>query len=81
MFGSELFDGALWWIFPLLMMVFCFLMMRRGTGSMCGFGSRETGRRHINNTDSPVEIIEKRYSLGEIDREEYEDKKRDLTRS
>jgi len=35
-----------WWLFPLLMMALCFLVMRgRGCSMMCGFGPRAGDRR------------------------------------
>jgi putative membrane protein len=68
-----------WWIFPLLMIALCFLMMRRRGGSrMCGFGSL-LGSQHINSSDSGMDILNKRYALGEINKEEYEEKKRALS--
>ena len=58
-----------WWIIPIVMMVFCFLMMRRGTGCMMG-------RRRFN--ESAREILDRRYASGEIGKEEYEEKKRHI---
>jgi len=48
---------------------------------MCGFGFREKDRHHISTSDSATDILEKRYASGEIDQEEYEEKKRTLTKS
>ncbi|MDO8737091.1 MAG: SHOCT domain-containing protein [Thermoleophilia bacterium] len=31
------------------------------------------------NTETPIEILRKRYARGEIDRDEYESRKRDLS--
>ena len=76
MCGSEFCDFSYWWIFPLVMMILCLLVMRGRRGSMiCGFGSRKTGGNKISNSNSAVEILDKRYALGEIDKEEYEKKK------
>lgn len=74
------FLDSYWWIIPLAMMLLCFLGMRgRRRFSMCGFGSRDTGEYQVSNSDSADDILDKRYALGEISREEYEEKKRDIT--
>lgn len=73
MYYADFFDFSLWWIFPIVMMVLCFLMMRgrRGRG-MCGFGVGH------GTEESPIDILNKRYARGEIDQKEYEEKKRTL---
>jgi uncharacterized membrane protein len=78
MYGAELFDFSLWWVFPLVMMVFCFFMMRGRGGSMCGFGSHSAGSDGAQATDSAKGILERRYARGEIDRTEYEEKSKVL---
>jgi hypothetical protein len=45
---------------------------------MCGFGSRDTNSRQISTSDSATDILDKRYASGEIDKEEYEEKKKNL---
>jgi len=81
MFWSEFFDFPFWWIFPLVMIVLCFFMMRGRKGSMmCGFGSRDAESDRINTSDSAMDILEKRYALGDINKEEYEEKKNALRR-
>ncbi len=79
MFFPGIFDGSLWWIFPLVMMIFCFIMMRGRMGSMCGFGTHNQANRSTKISDSAVDILAKRYARGEINREEYEERRRDLT--
>lgn len=79
MFFSEVFDGSFWWIFPLLMMILCFLMIKGRMGSMCGFGTPREERRQITSSDSAMDVLDKRYALGEINKDEYEEKKRILT--
>jgi uncharacterized membrane protein len=48
---------------------------------MCGFRSRGTNSHHISTSDSATDILDKRYASGEIEKEEYEKKKRNLTKS
>jgi uncharacterized membrane protein len=75
MFAAELCNFSFWWIFPVIMIALCFFMMRGRKGTMmCGFGSRNSNR-HISDSDSAKEILEKRFALGELDQKEYEEKK------
>ena len=84
--------GQIWWIFPLIMIIFMLIMMfvmmlRRG-----GFGpprqdsSRNQGRPdsrrdygESKEPDTALEIVKKRYARGEISKEEYEQMKHQLT--
>ncbi len=80
MYEHEIFD-SLWWIFPLAMMAICFLLMGRRKGSMmCGFGSAGTDNHHTDPSDSPIDILNKRYARGEIDKDEYDERKHHLIR-
>ena len=79
MFGYEFFYSY-WWIFPLMMIIFCIFFMRRGCGGMmCGFGSHTGDTFHSGTGKSGLEILDKRFAQGEINEDEYEEKKRKLT--
>ena len=79
MFWSEFSDGSFWWLFQPVMMALCFFLMRGRKGSMmCGFGSREEESHRVNTSDSAMDILDKRYAIGEIEKEEYERKINDL---
>ena len=81
MYASDLTCFSFWWIIPLIMMVLCFFMMRGRRGAMmCGFGPRAAGEGQTGASDSAREILDKRYALGEISKEEYEKKKVTLSR-
>ena len=65
---------SLWWLLPIVMVVICFLVMRRwGCPMMSVCGSR---KKQGDESDSAMEILAKRYARGEISREEYEDGRR-----
>jgi len=65
-----------------LMIAMCFFMMRGRRGSMmCGFGFCDKSRHHISTSDSAMDILDKLFASGEIDQEEYEERKRTLTKS
>ncbi|MDH3555614.1 MAG: SHOCT domain-containing protein [Deltaproteobacteria bacterium] len=82
MAGYEAFwaDIGWWWIFPIAMIVLCVFMMRGRTGCMTGWSTyrRATTTPAIAPSDSAREILDKRYALGEINKEEYQEKRRDI---
>ena len=79
MSGLESFWHSYWWVLFLILMLLCCFGMRwmRGSG-MCGFRPWRTDTWDIHSTDSAIDILDKRYALGEISREEYEERKRTI---
>lgn len=73
-------DFGWWWIFPIAMIILCFFMMRGRMGCMmCWPSSRSSNKTaEIATSDSAREILDKRYALGEINKQEYEEKRKDI---
>lgn len=74
--------GGGWWIFPIVMgiiMLIFFFLMSRGKGFRPSW-MQDSDSHHRESTDSetPSEILKKRYAKGEITKEEFENMKKDL---
>lgn len=68
------FGMGLWWVFWIALLVLVVVAIWR---LLQGGGSAAARAQD----DSALEILKRRYARGEIDREEYEAKKRDLDQS
>ena len=80
MFGADCLGYSFWWILPLIMIVFCFFMMRGRMGSMmCGHGSHDMSSHDESGAETAKDILDRRYAMGEINKEEYEEKKKLIT--
>lgn len=62
--------GMLFWLALLVLVVVLIWRLLDGGG--------RNGTRHEGAGETPLEILEKRYARGEIDRDEFERMKRDL---
>ena len=71
-----------WWVIPIaiiVIMALCFFMMRRHMGCvMCGPSFRAGDQLERPSPESARDILDKRYARGEIGKEEYEQKKKDI---
>jgi len=82
---------SFWWIFPLMffviMIVMFIFMMRRGCMG-CMWRDRMMDKSEFHDamkrsmgehSETALEILDKRYARGEIDKQEYEEKKAAIT--
>lgn len=60
-----------WWIIGLILVAFIIWAVMRSTG-------QNNNRNNTANHKSPLDILKERYARGEIDKEEFEQRKKDL---
>lgn len=59
------------WIFWILIIIFVFIVLKM-------IVQQNRSKKNGNENESPLEILKKRYAKGEIDKNEFEQKKKDL---
>ena len=75
------FPMGVWIIFPIVMLVFMFIFMSRmfsqgRIGPRTHDSSRHSGE--VTRSETPLDILERRYARGETTREEFDHMKQDL---
>lgn len=77
MMGPWMMAGFGWmWLIPVLGIVFLGLIVWAIVAAVRS--SSESKGSDSSKADSALEVLKKRYARGEINKEEYEEKKRDL---
>ena len=77
MMGPGMMGGFGWmWLMPVFWIVFLGLIIWAVVAAVRG--SSESRSSGSSKADSALEVLKKRYARGEINKEEYEEKKRDL---
>jgi putative membrane protein len=71
--GIGMVHGLLWWIFVILGIVLLVRLLARGGGS----GAVPPSPPPVP-AETALDILKKRYARGEIDKAEFEEKRRDL---
>lgn len=69
--GIGMVHGLLWWVFVILGIVLLLRLLARGTGG--GAAAPPPAP-----PETALDIVKKRYARGEIDKVEFEEKRRDL---
>jgi len=74
--------GGGWWIFPLIMCIIMMVFFFRMSGRK-GFGppwmqGQDRHDRESTDSETPLDILKKRYAKGEIEKDEFEEMKKEL---
>jgi len=69
-----------WWGmgFGFVFMILFWLLVILGIAALIRWLQAQSGSNQGTRGKTPLEIVQERYARGEIDRDEYEQKKRDL---
>ena len=70
--------GGWWWFMPIFMILFWGLVIWGVVALVQGLSRSGRSDGVSGQQDSALEILKRRYARGEISKEEYEEKKRDL---
>ena len=78
--GPGMMGFSTWgWIMPVLMILFWGIVVWGIVWLVRGF-TRSSGAESVSiNHNSALDLLKRRYAAGEINKAEYEDKKRDMT--
>ena len=77
MMGSGMMGGFSWWWFMSIFFILFWGLVILGIVALVRNLSGSRGS-DSSRADSALEVLKKRYARGEIDKEEYEEKKKDL---
>ena len=66
------------WFMPIFMIIFWGLVIWGIVALVRGLGEPRSSDSAWSRADSALEVVKKRYARGEINKEEYEEKKKDL---
>ena len=67
------------WFMPIFMILFWGLIIWGIVALARGLSGSSNSDSSSSRPDSALEVLKKRYARGEIDKEDYEEKKKDLT--
>ncbi len=79
MMGPWMMGGFGWeWFMPIIMILFWGLVIWGIVALVRGAGWAGCCGSSATTTDSALDLLKRRYARGEIDKEEFEDKKKDI---